>query len=177
MINLLPQNEKKNIDREYHLRRIALVLMAAIALVGIAIVLMVPMYLTSFYKSRSIDATTASAIAKDKSDEQNYKQQIDQAKLLLKVLKPQASGMLPSNIVSLLVVNKTNDIKVNSISYSQNSPSGATVIVRGAAKTREALSAFTSALGRDKAITKVDIPVSNFAKDTNIPYVFTITTQ
>ena len=177
MINLLPKNEKKSIDHEYHLRRTALILMAAITIVVVVIVLMVPMYLISIYKKRSISADTASAVAKDARDQQNYTMQINEAKTFLKVLKPEEKAVVPSSVIALLTSHKTSDIRITSLSYSQTAPGESLVNVLGVAQTREALSAFTEALAQEKKVKKVDVPVSNFTKDANIQYTFTMTTD
>ncbi len=174
MINLLPPNEKRELDREYRLRRVALALSAAIGLVAAALIMMAPIYITTAFKSRTINAGIASAVAKDASDELQYKKQIDEAKFLLKLLKPQDQGETASAIIAMLTADKTSEIKITSISYTQNAP-GATVVVQGMAKTREDLSAYTTTLSQEKSIKNVDVPVSNFTKDTDISYTFTIT--
>ena len=176
MINLLPESEKKNIEHEYKLRRLALILMSCIGLVVTILIMMIPMYVISIYKSNAIGADTATAIAQDKADQQLYKKQLDDARTLVRVLKPQAAGLSASGIVNLLVKNKSSDIQITGIADAMSGGS-ATIIVTGIAKNREALSSFTDALSHEKGIAKVDVPVSNFAKDTNIAYTFTITTN
>ncbi len=174
MINLLPENNKKELDREYTYRHAVVALWSALALIVVALVVMVPAYILTLYKGMVETSTVPTdEIAKNEAD---FKKQLEETKLLINVLKPKTGITLPSNVITLLDKHKTTKNTITSLTYVV-SDAGTLVDVRGIAKTRESLSVFTDALRKEGIITKVDVPVSNFAKDTNIAYTFSIQTK
>jgi hypothetical protein len=177
MINLLPDNEKNNVNHEYKLRRLALWLIASLTIVGIMIILMVPLYSLARYKSWVITSNISTSTPDSDIEGKDLQAQIQDAKLLVSVLKPNTENILPTAIIDMLVKNKTEFNTITSIRYSLEESGTTTVVVQGIAKTRESLSYFTDALKHEPQISQIDVPVSNFAKDANIKYTFTLTAQ
>jgi hypothetical protein len=175
MINILPENEKKNIDREYQFRKIAVILFAVLGLIIIAIVALLPSYILAIYKSKTAMLPIGVQDAVEKQVQ--FKRQLDDAKVLIRVLKPETNSQVPSEVIQLLAKHKTESITINDISIEKKKGAELGVIVKGVAQTRDSLSRFTDALMKETTIAKVDVPVSNFAKDSNIAYSFTITTK
>ncbi|MCC2630954.1 MAG: seg [Candidatus Paceibacter sp.] len=177
MINLLPDNEKKLIDKEYKLRRAVLVVGACIAVVFILIMVLVPSYIMAFFRTKAVDS---GMLVQDSQTEKNAAElarQIEDAKVLTKVLAPKTVSVVPSNIIPLLVSHKSDRNSITDIQFTRNTDGTAKVLVQGIAKTRESLSTFTDALSKEPTITAVDVPVSNFAKDANIEYNFTVSVK
>jgi Tfp pilus assembly protein PilN len=178
MINLLPDNEKKNVNDQYRLRRLVLWLLGVLAIFIMIIVLMVPLYIIARYKSSAaVAAGQIPALAMVTSEEAALQREVENSKLLLEILKPDTTTIVPSDIIPVLIKDQTDQNAITSIIFSIEPQSTSTIQVRGIAKTRESLSAFTKALEKEPFITKVDVPVSNFAKDANIEFSFTITAK
>jgi hypothetical protein len=179
MINLLPENQKNNIDREYTFRRWAVWLTVILILVVIAFILMVPAYISSIYKNKAamLNETKASTTGTTTA-EIAFKKQLDNAKVLVRVLKPaDTQPLLLSHVMPILLKDKTGENSITDIFYTNNGNGNATISVKGIAKTRESLSHFTDALAHEPGIVKVDVPVSNFAKESNIIFSFIVTAQ
>lgn len=173
MINLLPENEKKNLDREYTFRLAAVSLGAVIGLSIIAIIVLLPVYVLAVYKGKVATIVDAPKNQEATQAQEAFKKQIDDAKILMRVLRPEEAGTLPSMVIEVLSKHKTSQNTVSDVSYRRDA-NGTTVVVRGVARTRDSLSRFTDALTQEPLIANVDVPVSNFAKDANIVYTFTI---
>lgn len=176
MINLLPDIDKKAIEHEYKLRRRAVILTAGIMLSVATIIFMTPSYVLSLYKGKSTNTEVAKAAAIDQAEELKSKAEITTSKALIKVLQPQVQGILPTTVISYLVKNKTAQNTITDFAYTRSADTGTiSIIVHGVAKTRQNLSKFLEAMRHEQGITSADVPVSDFAKDTNIAYTMTIT--
>jgi len=176
MINLLPENEKQTLGREYKYRHAVVALSATLVLIVVALVVMMPAFVLALYKSSAVSTEAVvvdPAIAQTQAE---FKKQLDDAKLLINVLRPQGTSTVPSKIIVLLAKHKTSENTITSIAYDAKE-TGTVVDVKGIAKSRESLSAFSDALRKEQGIADVNVPVSNFAKDVNIPYSFTVTTN
>jgi hypothetical protein len=68
-------------------------------------------------------------------------------------------------------------VRIQEINYALNTASTSTIILRGTADTRDTLLSFSKKIQADQLFSNVDLPVSNFAKDTNIDFSMTITAQ
>ena len=79
-------------------------------------------------------------------------------------------------IINEIILKKIPDIKINGISYDRNSIGGeGSVNIRGIAKSREKLLLFRKVLEEDPLFKKVDLPISNFVKGSNISFNLTLT--
>jgi hypothetical protein len=176
MINLLPENEKANLDREYTYRHAFIALSAAVLLVVVAIIAMLPTFVLSFFKSRATVLPMNTTDPDINKTQEAFKKQLTDAKLYMQVLRPSASTTAATHIIELLEKNRTSENTIKSIDYTV-SETGVNVTVNGIAKTRQSLSTFTDKLRKEQGIASVDVPVSNFTKDSNIPYIFSLTTK
>lgn len=175
MINLLPDNEKKAIDREYKLRHLIVILWACLFFIIATGLFMLPSYVLTLYKGKASNSDIAKAAALNQAEEQKSKKEIDDAKSFMKVLQPVSGLLLPTNIIAIINKDKTPNNTISNISYSRaDDGSAITILVKGVSKTRQSLSQFKEALTHETGITSVDIPVSNFAKESNIDFTITL---
>lgn len=73
-------------------------------------------------------------------------------------------------VINEIVLQKMSDIKITQISYENDAKSGQKVNIRGLAPSRERLLLFRLALENNIAFKKVDLPISNFVKGSNIQF-------
>ena len=173
MINLLPENEKKEISREYRFRRLALVLISMICLSVSAAVFLLPSFILSWYKAQGDGYADSGANAKPDAEASSLLARSETAKQLSAILKPEDYA-LPSSFIDTLIRNKTSQNKINSISYSRDQTGAINVSVNGVSDSRQALVSFTNRLGKEPGIGKINIPVSNFTKDADISFSFSL---
>jgi hypothetical protein len=84
---------------------------------------------------------------------------------------------VPTDVISLIIKDRTVENTVATIHFalSPTDKNSYTLIVSGLAKTRQSLVAFSEALRKEPLIQKVDLPVSNLTKESNIQFTLTIT--
>ncbi|MES2436387.1 MAG: hypothetical protein V4519_00055 [Patescibacteria group bacterium] len=175
MINLLPEQEKKLARDEYRLRVIAVVLCSVLITIGIGVVLLIPSYGLAMYKSRVAQNEAQSLIdtTREVAERAELTKELNTVSSTMSALSGNQTGSNPSSIVALLIKHKTADNKITGFGYEKRE--GAFVIhVRGIAKTRQSLQSFAAAVRKEKGIDDVVVPVSNFAKDTDIEFTFDV---
>jgi len=173
MINLLPDIEKKLVLKEYRFRLGIVILLFVLLLTTLMGILLVPSFVLSLYRK---DAASKRAEANIKPQTEEIKKLLDELRAIevnMTMLAP-ATTTTPTNILSVIIKNRTAENTVTDMTYTLNEKKEVMVAVRGVARNRNSLLSFTTALEREPLITKIDVPVSNFAKNTNINYAFTV---
>lgn len=178
MINLIPNQEKKKMARNFYLRLAAVLF----GVLGISI-LMVSITLVPSYFNSGIERNLAEEkLAEQKAqpipnlDQQTLSDLAALDKKLSVIEKAeQVRYLLTKSVIAEVVSKKMSDIKINRISYSNTAQAGQKIIVEGQAPSRERLLAFTQTLEGDSLFQKVDIPVSNFIQGQNIKFSITLT--
>lgn len=173
MFNLITEEHKKTIRTEYRLRLFAVVLFffAFTGLVGL--VFLMPSFLAV-----SLNLTDL------KQQKQNLEKEIPELKdinslealsaqvnMKIKALNSEEKSM-PTEIINIINPAELRAIKLKSISYIKNN-SEVKVGVNGTATTRDALVAFSRQLETVEIFEKVNLPVSDLAKDRDINFSLT----
>lgn len=174
MINLLPQKEKTLIIKEYHLRRLALYLAMALALVVVAGVLLLPSYVLSLYKKNAAESSYIRPPVTNPEESKELLSRVNKGKAALLALEPEQPSKMPIELVTMITSLKTDENRINSIKYTFKPPQSFEVMVTGVAKNRQSLISFKNALEAVPGLDEVELPVSNFAKDSNIKFSLTI---
>lgn len=170
MINLLPDNEKMTILKEYHLRVTVVSLAALLTVAAIAFLLLFPSFVLSISKERAAN-TLFSTTPSVSSDETHaaITERISRVKALMLVLKPEPEKRKPTDFISIILSDKPANVQMTSFVYGKTDK-GAMMHISGVAGTRESLAAYVSALRAKSSITKVNLPVSDLAKETAIDF-------
>lgn len=171
MHNLLPQDYKKEIRREYRLRWIIVLLMFS-ALTGIvAIVALVPSFILSQTKYSSINGQREAVTST--LQVQNEKETIallESAKRKADLISESSKNTSLIKALELLVAHKRSDVRIIEIRFGVLAGDGRPVTLIGTADSREALVAFSRSLQNDDALSSVALPVSNLAERTDIDF-------
>ncbi len=174
MINLLPQKEKALITKEYHLRRLALYLEMVLALAVVAALLLLPSYVLSLYKKNAAEQSYVQPPMTNQEENKELLSRANKGKAALSALVPEQPAKMPVELVTLITSLKTEDNTITSIKYTFKPPQSFEGVVTGIAANRQSLVAFKNALEAVPGLDKVELPVSNFAKDSNISFSLTI---
>lgn len=176
MLNLLPQQEKNTLKKEYSSRRIIVWLGAVCAVLLVSLVLLIPSYFLT--KMRASTTETELAQAKSSLDAQMpSKEIVDQLQAAVRhaeILKPLTKPMSVYDLMKIFE-SKPREIKITSISFLQNDTGRPTISLGGRAVDRESLTSFARTLEARVEFATVDLPVSNFVKEKNIDFSMTIT--
>ena len=191
MINLLPETEKSLIQKEYHLRLIGLWLVFAFVATLVCLVLLTPSYILSYYQNTA--ELRAAATAAGNTQGPNALAVLTSTNALVSVLAPAtAAGTTtsPSDIIDLIVGDRGANT-ISSFSYSENAGGASggssaataptvtapTITIQGIAKDRDSLLSMNQALQGESVFASVNLPISDLALDTNIPFSMTITVK
>ena len=176
MINLIPNEERKKMIKDLYFRFVVVAFFAIGTSVLAASISLLPSY---FFSSIKAD------LANTKLDTQKKEPAPVVEQTTLGVVKDlngkislieraQKNKYLVSNrFISEILTQKMSDIKITEMSYESNTEKGK-LIIKGTAPSRNRLLSFRKKLEEDRNFSKVDLPISNFIKDSDIQFSITL---
>ena len=170
MANLLPQKERRHFRWEYRLRLLVVILLFCIMTLVFGIVLLLPSYFISQSKGESIERQsellkkTIALRERDMSTEL-----LLSTKSKIEALVITQKRVPYTKIIQTIIQNLTEDIIVESFYYKK----GEMKIV-GEADSRTELLLFSGRLKKEELFSRVDLPVSNLAQDSDITFSITL---
>ena len=175
MANLLPQKERKHFELEYKFRLLVVSLLFLMATFIIGIIFLLPSYFISQSKGKSImrqSELLKKTITLREGDISvksllSTKQKINQLILIQKQI-PQIK------IVRTIIRNISKGVTVDAFYYIKNKKNEGEVKIVGKANSRTKLLSFSNRLKKEGIFKRVDLPVSNLAKDSNITFSITL---
>ena len=177
LTNLLPEERQRMLRRTYFLRLGVVAVSAGIALVFVAAALLLPTYtfLTGAVQTKTARLATINS-SLSSSDGAALSARLaalskDAGTLAALQNAPSASAA----IRAALAVARPG-VTLSGFSYAPASTKTAgTLTLNGTAATRDALRTYQIALQGSSFATAADLPVSVYAKDTNIPFSILVT--
>lgn len=176
-MNLLPQKEKMENQREYFYR-FSTVLAGALAvslLIGGGLLL--PSYFLGRAKLTELKINLASLKnPRDGNDSEMVSKILETAAQRVDFLLAQPNLSLTA-AAEKITNKKPTGVQINGLSYHPQEAAlswSAAIALTGIANSREMLVAFVKALQTESIFTDINVPVSNFAKDRNIEFSLTI---
>jgi len=176
LLNLLPSERQLALIREQRLRLGVTTLLIVVALTVSAGVLLLPTYI---FLERNIAIKTQELDNVEKSlslvDESSVSAKLTalstEAALLIEL------GNLPvaSNAIRASLDVARPGITLTNFSYTLPEKTPGVLLLSGFATTRDTLRTYQSALQEAAFSLTADLPVSSYAKDTNIPFTITVT--
>ncbi len=180
MINLIGQKQIINLKKEYRNRLIILIIWLLILLGLFILAYTVPYYLSVINNDIVVSKQLESVIAIE--NKENLGPSLNQiigrandelrAVDLMEKRKVQASTGL-----SLILNNKTGGIKINHFSFKGLGLDQSQFIINGTADSRQALVKFIADLKTVETFAVVESPISDFAKNTLIPFTVNLKTK
>ena len=173
MINLIPNEEKKKMAKDFYFRLAVVFFVMFTVSFLIASIAILPAYFLSLVKINE-------ATAKLETQKKEPVLKPDQATLAtIKGLSSELNlvesakknlYIISQKVIDEIILKKMPDIKINQIVYKNDPFNGKTINIRGTAQSRERLLLFRRALEDDVVFKKVDLPISNFIKGSNIQF-------
>ena len=177
MINLIPNQEKKKMVKSFYYRFVVLCLVMLCLCVALGILLLLPAYLFSSSKNN---------VANQKLDHQKNAEMplldqetsdlIKNTKIKLDVIdKAESKKFVFSDILVKNIISKKNsNIKITQITYDNTANGGKKISIGGVASSRDILLSFRRSLEADATFKSVDLPISNFVKDSDIQFYLSL---
>ena len=174
MFNLIPEEKKKKLEKEYTLRlsATATIFLGSICLV--ALILLIPSYVIS--NSRLKEAQKKNDALISALSLSNTKSATDVLKTISAdsdALKGTLQYPALASLIETIATSKPEGIVINSIDFSSGS-SPDTVTLGGVASTRDSLVAFSGLFQSNPLFQNASLPISDFAKDRDIDFSLTL---
>jgi len=173
MINLIPIEQKKKIRDNFYYRLIIIVFFTVSALVIFLSLLISPSLFLSSIKKNIINQklTVQELEVIPKLDEQTLEALNNLNSKLYLIEKVKDSGYLISQkVIQEVILRKIPGIKITRIFYENDIALGKKISVSGIASGREELLLFRQRFEDYSLFKKVDLPISNFVKDSNLEF-------
>ena len=173
MINLLPPEGRSFIQREYWVRvaSVYMLVLSAVAASGVALLL--PTY---FHIAFQINAVTSDIDSVGSEEEfAALENAIKEANAFSRILATSPEAVPATN-----VINELNDIagaaiSIDGVTIATTDDVMSSIVITGVADTRAGLVAMRDRIEAHALFDKAELPISNLAKDQNIPFSITIT--
>ncbi len=173
MINLIPNQEKKRKVNDFYFRLVVVFL----TMLGFCALVAAASLFPAFFLSLSNKNLANAKLETQKLepvpvlDQGSLSMMEDTSnKLDMVDLAEKNKYLISQKIVNEIILKKMSDIKITQINYDNSSPGGKKVNVNGVAPSRERLLLFRQTLEDDAFFKKVDLPISNFVKGSNIEF-------
>lgn len=173
MINLIPNEEKKKIRKDFYMR----VVIVSFFVLGLSILVSNIMLIPALFY-----ASLEKKLAQNHFDQNQNKLSLDLGennKAIIEnlenkiniVKKAKENNFLVSEkVINVLLNKKTEGIKINQISFTSDEAKGKIININGQALSREKLLFFKKNLEKDGNFKNIDLPISNFIKSTDIEF-------
>jgi len=177
MINLIPNEEKKKMSKDFYLRLVTVFFIMLSMSLLVASVAILPAYFLSSAEEYSINAKLALQDNEPISaPDQNTLTTIKDLKIKLNLIENAQKNhdIFSEKVINEIILKKMPNIKITEISYKNDPKTGKKIDISGRASSREVLLSFRRALEDDTAFLKVDLPISNFVKGSNIKFYLSL---
>lgn len=177
MLELLPITQKNALKREYLLRVIVMALSFMLVIGILSSVALFPSYFLSIEREKFAYKEFEN-IKKFSNGTDNEKLQNDikNLKEMLRILKPKGEGFSIKDLILKIISKKNSGVMISGVSIVSSKKEQYQIIVKGMAKNREHLERFAENLRTSKEFSNVDLPISNFAKISDIGFNITLIT-
>jgi hypothetical protein len=174
MLNFLPQKNKNQVIYEYLLR----ITIFLSLFIFVSSLILISLFLPSFFYTKLKDTSINNQL--ELAKQKNLNNGVDPIVFIknvnrLSVALSDNSTVQYSDIIDKVMSLKNKDIKILSISISEdNSSGGKKVLINGIANTRDSLTLFDKDIRVDGFFNTVVFPISNFIKSTNSEFSATL---
>lgn len=174
MINLLPENNKIEIKKEYT-RRLFVVIGAFTFFVALisAVILTCLLFLINREKNNFNRQLFISEQRFEFKDLKEILPGMENFAAKLSFLEKESDGVKLSFLLGEILKRKSENVKINGFSYDKIS-GGGRILISGMAGSRQGLLSFVDALRSEPKFKDVQSPVSNLLKEKSLDFSLTI---
>lgn len=170
MLSLLLKEQKHDLKKEYRFRFVNVFLGFILVSTIVWTISLIPSYVfVSAEKDTLADRASVvsnSQLLEDKQMLTELSQELDRRLQIFDI----DSAKKPTDIIGVITASQSNNISINSIEINSLGADEEGVLVRGIANDRESLSQFTKNLSVTGFFEPVELPLSNFVKEAQIPF-------
>lgn len=171
MLELLPNAQKKSIKKKYFLRLSVVALSFSLSAGILFLVSLLPSYFLSVVKENSVSQEFEN---KKKSASATLGEDllvaVKNSKEIIALLKPADGKFSIHDSIVKIISKKNSGVRIDGISMNYSKDGQYRISLRGISKNRELLKSFAESLKAEKEFNGVDLPISNFAKISDIDF-------
>lgn len=178
MPNLLTQQEKKKLRREYRLRVFA----TALSLFFVALIFTIGELLPSYYFMSAELSIMESRLERLRGSQEadtetgNPGSILQETKVVLNTLEPQVEDMpYRTTVLREVLELRPNGMQVTSLSFEHSSEGEGVLAISGQADRRDTLTGYVRSIEENPRFTNVEVPVESLAQTRNIPFSIRLT--
>ncbi len=175
LTNLLPPERIKRWKNEYFVRLATTAFLALTGVVVAGVALLVPSYLSLHLETKAqqariqeLDATLATSNGKETTA------RLAALNSSTTYLARLATTTTATNAVRGVLSAPRTGIILTDFTYTPAPPTGGKMVLTGVAATREHLRAYKMALSALPFVSAVELPISVYAKESNIPFTINL---
>jgi Tfp pilus assembly protein PilN len=175
MINLLPPEGHRAVKQEYFFRVGAAILLLLASVAIFLTIAFIPTYVLIGAQISSSGAQTTAV----SSEEETYRAAEATVKDIEKIITQLEKRATPLEISSIIeeIRQSASPQVVFKTFRVDASKAPATIQVQGIAETRESLARFRTALEASDMFLKAEVPISDLARETELPFTIAITPE
>jgi len=175
MFNLLPENIKSKIIKEYKLRLVVVSLIFVLFIQLSFLVFLVPTWVSSFYKEKeAIESSNQMNVFLSTLNISSTTSFVKSVNSKLSIINNSLEYSKAIPVIDEVLSKKTSSITLRGFNYLTTGTSTATLNLVGVGGTRDSLVSFVKSLEEVSFFSGVDLPISNLAKDKNIEFSINI---
>lgn len=171
--NLLPKDMRKKLRTEYYLRALNVSLLLFSVVLALGAVALIPPYFRVTTELSGVTALleyeTAQRAEESATAPEDF---LAKTKSTITALQEKLDHPPFTDIVTTTLVVRPEGIALTGLSFDRKNNA---FVVEGTAATRDALVVYKDALTRVPGIGNVTSPISNLAKNTNLPFQISFT--
>lgn len=175
MFTLLTEADSRVVIREYRMRVVVVALLFLIIALLLGLILLMPSFVLISGREKLATEKLATVLTtQEKLLAGNPDENARETKEIMRLLSTRSKQSSVSELFDRVSAHRFSGVRITSLTASINENNMPAIGVSGVASTRQALSAFVKTLEVDKAFTGVSVPVSNFAKSTNLEFTLSL---
>ena len=178
--NLLPKSEKDNILKAYKARVLITYLLGSFVTLIISCVVFLPPFILSYYKMNAIiqKQNLAPLSAEDEKKILNFPGMVDAESKIALSLK---GGISITDRITQISEARPKGLSITEVSYDSVAKTAGKlvkqILISGIAPTRGSLLTFEDQVKKINFVSSISVPVSDLAKDKDLPFSMTIIMQ
>ncbi len=179
MANLLPIAEKERIQKMYTRRLFIVSLFSLLMLITGGVVTLLPAFFASFVKEKEarerLVVVTEIVSAEERK---NLEKDVADINQKINILSGESEKYISTSFaIKKIIENKNPNISITSFfsDGGQTLKAPRVMTISGISSNRNTLISFVNSLRADDTFSEVNVPVSNFVKNTDIPFSLLLT--
>lgn len=179
MFNLLPEKEKREIKKQYRMRRCVVFLILFSFIFLASLIFIVPSYILTVYKVQEIEQEIQSVQNQlDRKNKAQLSMQLEELRVKIETISSDSSGLLFYDLIKKVLAKKPADVLVKGVLINSSIVDDERVYkiqLTGEARTRSAIVQYKNVLERGGDYDTVELPIESLASQFDTPFDLNLT--